>query len=137
LNDDPEFNQWLAERDIYSNDTRKNLLVNACEWADSARAARFFTGFLAEQAAVNPGTTTPTSTSDAGRKVLENMASPGRPRQPASREAPAPEKISDVDARNFFTEVTKGHYKNRPEEKKAIQRRIEAALLRGDITTLQ
>jgi hypothetical protein len=139
LNEDVEFNQWLTQSDPFSGEVRKNLLVNACEWADSARAARFFTGFLAEQEAVNPGTrVAPTSSNgDAGRKVLEGMASPGRPRQPASREAPAPEKISDRDVRQFYTDVTKGHYKNRPQEKADAIRRIEAALLRGDITPMQ
>jgi hypothetical protein len=135
LNEDQDFNHWLTERDVYSGDMRKNLLDSACGLADSERAARFFTGFLAEQAALNPGTTASTPGNGiAGRKVLEDMAAPGRPRQPASREAPAPEKISEAEARTFFTNVTKGKWRNDPKGKADAIRRIEAALLRGDFT---
>jgi hypothetical protein len=139
IDKDPEWVLWLNQQDAYTGDTRKNLFVKACEMADSARAAQFFLGFRAEQDATDPTRTpsTPGNGNASGVPVLERMASPGRPRQPASREAPAPEKITDGQVRSFYTDVSKGKYRNRPKEKADMVARIEAALLRGDVVTLQ
>jgi hypothetical protein len=137
IDEDPEFGEWLAKVDAYSGDSRKNLLVKACREADSQRAARFFLGFLAEQEATNPqkGHPTPANGGNAGgNPLLERMASPGRPRQPASREAPAPEKITESQARTFYSDLTKGRYRNRLAERADMTRRIEAALLGGTLT---
>lgn len=141
VDDSPEFSGWLMQPDVYSGELRKNLLVRACEAADSNRAARFFLGYLAEQDAVNPRPSAPSPASsngggDAGNRVrLESLAGPGRPRQPATREAQAPETITEAQIKSFYTDVGKGKYRTRPDDKQKIVARIEAALLNNQIET--
>lgn len=133
---DPAFGEWLQQTDQYSGEARKKLLANASGVLDSARAAHFFLGFLAEQEATRPRTNLPTpgAAGSSGDDVLRRLASPGRARQPATREAPAPEKISAQTVKTFYSDVTKGKYKSRPDEKADMVRRIEAALLSGNLT---
>ena len=134
---DPDFAVWLGQVDPYAGEPRKKLLANAAAMMDSQRAAQFFLGFLAEQEAVRPPSNLPPpgqQAGPAGEDMLKRMASPGRARQPATREAPAPEKITAQQVKTFYADVTKGKYRSDPQAKADMVRRIEAALLSGNLT---
>jgi hypothetical protein len=78
LNDDKDFLDWLDRNDLYSGNSRRNLLAQAYEANDTNRVIAFFTGYKQEHTAsqnLPPPTTGEAQTPNG----LETLVAPGRP----------------------------------------------------------
>lgn len=148
VNNDPRFLQWLALPDTYSGVIRHNLLKAAWERNDTPRAAAFFQGFLAEEAAVDPayrGQAQPNgfqapeySNGNNGRtngKVpLESFAAPGRAKSAAGSIPAEKPSISRSQITNFYAMCAAGRYRGNEQERNRLERMIFEAQSEGRIT---
>lgn len=127
LNEDPEFLSWLNLPDLFSGAIRRELLTAAYQRSDAARVAAFFKGFIADEAATNPAggyAERPAPSEGAKRPSLESLAAPGRAKTSA---APAPvEKpfFTRAQISKFYSDVNRGAYRGREEEKGRIEKQI-------------
>lgn len=132
-NVNPEFIQWLSLPDPYSGDIRHNMLKAAWERQDAPRVAAFFKGFLAEEAAVSPGSSE-TPARQAGKVPLENFAAPGRAKTAAASNAPAEKPvITSAQIAKFYADAAAGRYNGRDEEKLKFEKMIFEAQREGRI----
>jgi hypothetical protein len=128
-NDDPLFHDWLAQPDVYSGQPRQHLLNDAVGSADYDRVARIFLGYRSEQQATAPAGAARTPTQ--GKLRLDTLAAPARARSVPARE-PAPEKpMTEGEIAQFNEDVLKGRYRGREAEMRAMDERINRALLAG------
>jgi hypothetical protein len=158
VNKDPRFFQWLALPDTYSGAIRHNLLKAAWERNDTPRAAAFFQGFLAEEAAVDPargsdplgngpnGSQAPLTFEGNGRnsgassgvqngKVpLESFAAPGRAKSAAGNLPAEKPLITRSQITNFYARCAAGLYRGNEQEKNRLERMIFEAQADGRIT---
>jgi hypothetical protein len=136
VNSNQNFLNWLVLPDTYSGAIRDQLLQAAYTANDTPRVLAFFNGFLAEEAALSPRTPAPDPTvvPDTARVPLESFAAPGRAKTAAAIDAPA-EKPSFTRAQvaTFYTDVARGSYRGRDDEKIAIERQISEAGREGRI----
>jgi hypothetical protein len=146
INNDPRFLQWLALPDPYSGAIKHNLLKAAWERNDTPRAAAFFQGFLAEEAAVDPprgqpnGSMSPQNAPDGsygrinGRVPLESFAAPGRAKSAAELPAEKP-LITRSQISAFYADCAAGRYNGREADRSQREREIFAAQADGRIIT--
>lgn len=138
LNRDDAFLDWLDERDPYAGVTRHTLLSDAQAAGDAARAAKFFTGFLAQREATTPpaaapGANPPADPAGDGRLTLDDLAAPGRAKG-AGTATPAEKPIwSNTEIAKFFDDVRRGVFAGRDAEKQRLERDIIAAAGEGRI----
>jgi len=141
INKSPDFLEWLATRDPYVGDYRKNLLSTAFEQGDSDRVAAFFKGFKAERQAVTPTQDTPPQTQtvpDAGRQPqvsLEQLAGPsGGPSSGVVNTQPAQTpNWTRAQVGQFYADVNAGLYAKDPDRKAQIEASIASAVKEGRI----
>jgi hypothetical protein len=136
LNNDPGFNNWLAEEDVYAGEPRKALLLKAFNVNDVERVARFFTGYLNETAAVQQATTEPTPKPNGKGKVkLESLAAPGvggsGSADNTSKGADRMWKASDIRA--FYEAARKQQFAGRDDEYRRIEQQIQTAMQQGRV----
>jgi hypothetical protein len=145
INKDPRFLQWLALPDTYSGAIRHNLLKAAWERNDTPRAAAFFQGFLAEEAAVDPSRGQPngsqapdfTHTGNGrtnGKVPLESFAAPGRAKSAAGSIPAEKPQISRSQISNFYAMCAAGKYRGNEQERNRLERMIFEAQTEGRIT---
>ena len=143
VNQDVNFLAWLDEDDVYAAEPRKVLLRKAFDRSDASRVARFFSGFLNENAAVQKATS-PTTPAAAGTKKsasngkvdLASLAAPGAGSASASADSTDSSSIQPVkasDIKRFYEDVVKGVYKSDPERKLALETQIQAAMQSGNV----
>jgi hypothetical protein len=140
INNDPRFLQWLALPDPYSGAIKHNLLKAAWERNDTPRAAAFFQGFLAEEAAVDPsrgqpnGSISPQNTAGHtnGRVPLESFAAPGRAKSAAELPAEKP-LIKRSQISSFYADCAAGRYNGREADRARREKEIFAAQADGRI----
>lgn len=139
VNIDPDFHIWLDQLDPFSGDTRKNLMLNAFNRRNAHQVKAFFDKYAEENAAIIPGSAavqpsgqggdTPTATLD-----LNDYIAPGSPRSGGDVGAPKDKRIwLHAEIGSFYSDVQKGHYKNRLEDKARIEADIVAATREGRI----
>lgn len=133
------FKDWLALADPFSGQTRQKLMLNAFDAKDAPRVKTFFEGFLKENAAVTSDSTAPPA-GEAGNSAtlqLEDYIAPGTPKTSTGQAGAPKEKRmwSNKDIASFYSDVNKGHYKARPEDKARIEADIVAATREGRIKT--
>lgn len=145
INKSPEFLEWLAERDPYAGDYRKNLLVKAFDEGDAERVTAFFKGFLAERQAVTPNPTTqtepaaqpaPTPETQVQAQVpLEQLAGPtGGPSSGNVNTQPEQAPTwTRAQISAFYKDVQLGAFKNNPEQQARIEASISAAMAENRI----
>lgn len=122
LNADPKFLEWLAVEDGVSGYTRHQILSAARDDYDASRVVSVFKRYIKD------------STDDTKRKKLERRVAPNG--------VPASNDFSDGDApvisadavKKFYSDVTKGRYRNNPKAVEQMERRIEAAYKANTIT---
>lgn len=137
INVSPQFLQWLALPDQYSGAIRKTLLTDAFNSGDAGRVARFFQGFLSEEAtatgASSPQSTSPQSApqpSPAAQRQaavdLGTLIAPGRARTtPDDQSAPSQKPtFTRADIDRFYRRVREGYYRGRDQEKDTLERSI-------------
>lgn len=132
----PEFKSWLLLQNPYTGDIRNNELQAAWGARKAPQVIAFFKGFLSEQATVAPlvSTAPQPANQPAPGIALEDLAAPGRARAPAANEPPAEKPIitrSQISA--FYTDVQKGKYRGRDEEKNRTEAMITAAAREGRV----
>lgn len=141
VNTHPDFNEWLAQPDVYSGVPRKQMLTRAFELNDAARVAHFFKGFLTENAALQPAANTEEPLVDpdiqpaAQPKVtLESLASPGLGASGgADNISETGQMWKESEIGKFYEDARKGLFKGRKEEYARIEQEIQAALSAGQI----
>lgn len=127
INVSPKFKNWLRLRDVYSGNVRADLLNAAYRAADAARVVAFFRGFLTEEEAtgsldtpLQPQQPAPQPASRVAAVPLETLTAPGRARPPSGNSpAVADSKpiITHAQIREFYTNVRKGVYAGRDQDK--------------------
>ena len=140
INKSPEFLDWLATRDPYAGDFRKNLLAQAFENGDADRVVAFFKGYKAERQAVTPAPTpAPAPAAEPAHQPqvsLEQLAGPaGGPTNGSVNTQPeqAPNWTRGQIA-SFYNDVNAGVYAKDPDRKAQIEASIAAALREGRIS---
>lgn len=134
LNEDERFLDWLQLPDPYSGVIRQELLNSAVERLDAPRAARFFKGFLAEEAALVPQIPSPPPTPRPAVD-LKDLAAPGRAKTAATTTPLPAEKpiYTSAQISKFYADVAAGRYRGRDAEKERLERDIFEATREGRI----
>ncbi len=129
VNDDPDFQTWLLERDPLVNVTRQTMLEDAQRNLDANRVAQFFSTWQR----MNGSAEAPASQNSQRSSELEKQVAPGRARSTSSSTASDQKTYSPEDIEKFFSDVRKGKYKGREKERSRIERDIFAAQKDGRI----
>lgn len=134
INRNETFLDWLQLPDLYSGAIRHELLKAAYERNDTPRVAAFFTGFLAEEAAVAPAMGE-TGRSDAPAKPsLQDFAAPGRAKSAAATSAPAEKPIfTRAQIAKFYADAAAGKFRGRDAERDRLEAQIFSAEREGRI----
>lgn len=124
INGNEGFQRWLLEADPLTNITRQTYLEDAQRNHDSRRVANFFYTWLEKtgQAPVAQ------SSGRVAASELEKQVVPGRSRSSGTPAATASTKVfTPQDIEKFYSDVRKGKYKGRDQERSRIERDIFAA----------
>ena len=140
-NVDPKFHEWLDQVDPFSGETRKVLLLRAFDRKNAHQVRAFFERYNEENAAVSPTPTEPSPSGQGGTESgstldLGNYVAPGTPKGGAGT-AGAPKdkrRWTSAEIGRFYSDVQKGRYKSRPEDKLRIEADIVAATREGRVT---
>lgn len=138
-NVDPAFHVWLDQVDPFTGESRKNLMLNAFNRKNAHQVRAFFDKYAEENAAVVPNPADPTPSGQGGTEAgstldLGNYVAPGTPRSGGDVSAPKDKRVwSNADVGRFYSDVQKGRYKTRPEDKARIEADIIAATREGRI----
>jgi len=132
INKSPEFIQWLSEVERYTGVSRHALLEDAYKRKDANRVVAFFEDFKTLN---NKETQQKGAIPD--NKVPKDVAPP----KSAGTRKPLPGKeskqdfevIKSSDIQQFYSDVRRGKYEGRDEEKRKIEAKIERALVEGRI----
>ena len=128
INKNPDFQSWLLEIDPLTGINRQTYLEDAQRKLDSGRVINFFTAF----AQVNGIDNSARDKSATQSAELQKQVAPkrGRAGQPVNNDA---KTYSPKDIEKFFTDVRKGKYKGREDERARMERDIFAAQQEGRI----
>jgi len=134
INKDENFLTWLQLPDLYSGAIRHELLKAAFERNDTPRVQAFFTGFLAEEAALDPASAETGRTEAPAKMSLENLAAPGRAKSAAATSAPAEKPIfTRAQIAKFYADAAAGKFKGRDADRDRLERQIFEAEREGRI----
>lgn len=138
-NVDPEFHEWLDQVDPYTGETRKNLMIAAFNRKNAQQVKAFFMNYKQENAAVVPEAAAPQPSGQGGTEAgatlnLNDYVAPGTPRAGGDASAPRDKRMwTAKEVGTFYSDVQKGRYKNRPDDKARIEADIVAASREGRI----
>jgi hypothetical protein len=134
INQDQTFIRWLQLPDTFSGVIRHELLQKAFERKDGPRVLAFFNGFLNDPEA-GPSRPQPEPAGQRQPQIaLEHLAAPGRARATAGAPPPVEKPIitrKDISA--FYSDVARGAYRDRDEERKHREADIQAAIAEGRV----
>lgn len=134
INRNETFLQWLQLPDLYSGAIRHELLKAAYERNDTPRVAAFFTGFLAEEAAVDPVAGGMSRSEAPAKPSLEQFAAPGRAKSAAATNAPTEKPIfTRAQITKFYADAAAGKYRGRDAERDRLEAQIFSAERDGRI----
>jgi hypothetical protein len=114
INRDPQFISWLGNVDPRSGLSYQELLVSAYNRKDIGVIKSFFTEYAGLTAPVPP---------KAKPKDDTTQVVPGRSRAGAAPTGPQPAPTRQ-EIQQFYNDLARGVYRNRPEEAAAFERRI-------------
>lgn len=138
VNEDPLFLAWLNEEDVLSGEKRQEYLNRAFGAMDVQRTAKLFGAFkdsLKTEPVIVPPTPvveTPVVTELTPAQRLERQVAP----RTSAASAPIPpdngQKIwSMSEIEGFYRDVTKGEFKDKPQEQARIEADIDRAVAEG------
>lgn len=135
INYNDDFKSWLQLPDTYSGVIRHELLKAAYERNDTPRVAAFFSGFLAEEAAMDPVNSGPDNeTRVVPRVPLSELAAPGRAKTAAATNAPTEKPFfARAQITQFYADSAAGKYKGREADRERIEKQIFDATREGRI----
>jgi hypothetical protein len=134
INQNPTFIDWLKNTsDDFSGQNLKSLLDSAVERNDASRVGRFIARFQQEHPAFAPQAT-PQPVHDP----LADLAAPGRAKSAGTpvTAAQSAEKpfIKASQITQFYSDVTRGKYRGRDEERQRLERMFDEAVRDGRVT---
>jgi hypothetical protein len=131
VNTDPEFQSWLLDVDPLTGISRQTYLDDAQRNLDSRRVTNFFSTWKTQtgQSVAQP------SRQATANSQLEKQVAPGRGRSSATKNSGEPATYSSNDIKKFFSDVQKGKYKGKEQERDRKERDIFAAQREGRIVT--
>ena len=136
INIDPKFNEWLDLIDPFSGQLRKRLMLDAFDAKNALRVKAFFDSFLKENVVVTPDPTAPPA-GEAGSSATLNLGdyiAPGTPKTSGQAGAPKEKRMwTNKEVGKFYSDVQKGHYKKRPEDKARVEAEIMSATREGRV----
>lgn len=120
----PAFQSWILGFDPYLGAVRNDKLVEAQNAYDADRVIGFFNAYLD-----NKG---PQPSQQQQTDPRERLVEPGNA---GGSDAPTPQgqTFTETYVADFYSDVSKGKYRNNPEEGKRIEKAIEAAARAGRI----
>jgi len=130
VNANRDFQSWLLEVDPLTGINRQTYLDDAQRNLDARRVASFFAAWKGLSGVPDAQTNRTAQPSQ-----LEKQVAPGRGRSGSSRASGEPKTYSSEDIKRFFTDVQKGKYKGREDERDRLERDIFAAQREGRIVT--
>lgn len=134
LNRSPDFLAWANLPDPFSGDIRINMMRNAFELGDGPRVLRFFKGFLADEAALEPVKQLQPEMPKNGKVPLGSFAAPGRAKAPAAQTPPGQkETISRAQISAFYADVHKGKYRGNEQKRLELEAMIFEAENEGRV----
>ena len=129
INNDPDFQSWLLEIDPLTGISRQTYLEDAQKNLDANRVVTFFRTW--------EGATGKTNTAHADRTAqqsqLQKQVAPGRSRNNGVKASGQNRTYTPNDIQEFYSDVRKGKYKGRDDERGRIERDIFAAQQEGRI----
>ncbi len=138
-NVDPKFHEWLDQTDPYTGQTRKELMLAAFDRKNAQQVKAFFVNFSKENAAVVPEAAAPTPSGQGGTESgatlnLNDYVAPGQPRTGGEAGAPKDKRMwTSKEIGSFYSDVQKGRYRSRPDDKARIEADIVAATREGRV----
>ena len=129
INNDPDFQSWLLEIDPLTGISRQTYLEDAQKNLDANRVVTFFRTW--------EGATGKTNTAQVDRTAqqsqLQKQVAPGRSRNNGVKASGQNRTYTPNDIQEFYSDVRKGKYKGRDDERGRIERDIFAAQQEGRI----
>lgn len=134
MNSDENFLNWLGQPDVFSGQTRQDLLRQAFEKNDAERVIAFFKSYIDETAVVQPTTTT-TQAVTTPPVNTSSLVAPGKTKAATVASTQGPEKRiwTQQQIAAFYSSVRKGEYKDNEADKRAIEKDIIDAANTGRI----
>lgn len=139
INVDPAFHDWLDQVDPFTGETRKALMLKAFDRKNAHQVKSFFEKYTQENAAVVSNATGLEPSGQGGTETgstldLKDYIAPGTPRNTGNAGAPKEKRIwARPEITKFFSDVQKGAYKDRTDDKARIEADIVAATTEGRI----
>lgn len=126
INGNEGFQKWLLEVDPLTGITRQTYLEDAQRNNDARRVANFFHTWLEKSGQASVAQSSGNVSSSVSE--LEKQVAPGRSRSSGSAAATGNAKVyTPQDIEKFFSDVRKGKYKGKEQERSRIERDIFAA----------
>lgn len=130
INKNEAFQAWLLEVDPLTGINRQTYLEDAQKNLDANRVVSFFRTWEGEFGMTKDAQVDRTTQ----QSQLQKQVSPGKSRNNGAKHSGQPKTYTNADIKNFFTDVRKGKYKGRDDERAKIERDIFAAQQEGRIT---
>jgi len=130
INNEKAFQAWLLEVDPLTGINRQTYLEDAQNNLDANRVVNFFKTWegefgVAKDAQIDR---------KAQQSQLQKQVSPGKSRNNGTKASGQTKTYTNADIKEFFSDVRKGKYKGRDDERGRIERDIFAAQQEGRIT---
>lgn len=131
VNVDPDFQSWLLDVDPLTGISRQTYLDDAQRNLDARRVTNFFATWKAQ---TGQSVAQPSRKADATSQ-LEKQVSPGRGRSGSTQGSSEPMTYTANDIKTFFSDVQRGKFKGKEQERDRKERDIFAAQREGRIVT--
>ena len=130
INKNEAFQAWLLEVDPLTGINRQTYLEDAQHNLDANRVVNFFRTWEGEFGVAKTAQTD----RKAQQSQLQKQVSPGKSRNNGTKTSGQTKTYTNADIKEFFSDVRKGKYKGRDDERGRIERDIFAAQQEGRIT---
>lgn len=126
INRDPSLLSWLAQRVPGTPYTRQDFLNDAVKKKNVDAVVEMLDAYQADMTPSDP--TPPPTRQSVDTSSLESQIAPGRRTGAGTPvDGPSEQPISRAEIKKFYDDVALGRYRNRPQEKLAMEQRIISA----------
>ena len=129
INNNADFQSWLLSIDPLTGISRQTYLEDAQKNLDSGRVVNFFRTWEG----ANGTTNTAQVDRSAQQSQLQKQVAPGRSRNNGVKTSGQNQTYTQEDIKEFYSDVRKGKFKGRDDERGRIERDIFAAQQEGRI----
>ena len=129
INNDPDFQSWLLAIDPLTGISRQTYLEDAQKNLDSGRVVNFFRTWEGANGTTNNAQVD----RSAQQSQLQKQVAPGRSRNNGVKTSGQNQTYTQEDIKEFYSDVRKGKFKGRDDERGRIERDIFAAQQEGRI----